>query len=83
MKCRVLFFPVKWFPPSHLLVKLAWYQEQYEIYHAELDYGTRGLSRFQNYVFRNNSHQAVRDTWTLLQGGKEATLQEDQKIINL
>ena len=68
MKGRVIFFPGNYRPPHETWVKLLWYQDQYNLYHAELNYKIKELrlDRFQEVIYRQNSHAAVRDTWKLI-----------------
>jgi hypothetical protein len=35
-------------------------------YNAELSYKSRDFSRFQQYIYRENSHNRIRGTWKLI-----------------
>ena len=82
MTAQIIFFPILWHPPKETLDKLAWYQEKYCEYHDDLNNKTRHLSRGEDYLFRERSHNAVRDTWKLFQGLKESSLQDEDEVIN-
>jgi hypothetical protein len=82
MKAQIIFFPILWHPPKETLDKLAWYQEQYVLYHAELAYKSKHLSPGENYLFRERSHNAVRETWRLFTGLKEEALHDEDDVIN-
>lgn len=65
---KVIFFPTLYVPPDEIKRKLEWYQEHYEIYQRELAYKSKGLSKGELYLYKERSHNAVRDTWKLYQG---------------
>ena len=70
---RCIFFPAIYRPPFETYKKLLWYQEQYDLYHTELNYQIKEmkLNTYQEMVYRQNSHNNVRKTWKLIDGFKE------------
>jgi hypothetical protein len=67
---QVLFFPTFYQPTDEVRRKLIYFQEQMTIYHAELAYKMKGLSRGEQYLYKERSHNAVRDTWLIYTGFK-------------
>lgn len=70
MSAQVIFFPLKHQPNREDQRRLAFIQEQLELYHAELAYKSKGLNQFNTFLFKQSSHQKVRDSWKVLAGGK-------------
>ena len=71
MTAQVIFLNTMYQPPQDVVDKLIYYQQQYEIYHAELAYKMKGLSRGEQYLYKERSHNAVRDTWKIYTGFKD------------
>lgn len=66
MTAQVIFFPVKFSQSEENLRRLKYYQENLEIYHAELAYKTRGWTNWERMIYKTQSHQNIRSTWKLI-----------------
>lgn len=71
MSAQVIFFPLTFTPDMETQNKLIFIQEQLTLYHAELAFKMKNLSRGEAYLFKERSHNNVRDTWKIYQGFKE------------
>jgi hypothetical protein len=69
-KGRVIFFPMKFIQTDEILKKLEFYQEQFNLYHAQIQLDSRNMSAGEKWLFKENSHNRVRDNWKLLDGGE-------------
>lgn len=71
VKGQLIFLNTGYNPGSEERKRLEFYQEQLTLYHAELAYKSKGLSKGEMYLFKERSHNLVRDAWRLYQGMKE------------
>jgi len=66
MKGRIIFFPLKFIQTEEKLAELLRMQNKFCEYQAELSYQSRDFNRFQQHIFRENSHNRIRGTWKLI-----------------
>jgi hypothetical protein len=74
MTAQVIFFPTTYQPDDETVRKLIFFQEQYILYHKDLENKMRHLSRGEQYLFKERSHNAVRDTWRIYKGFKDESI---------
>ncbi len=65
MTAQVIFIG-KYLPNEEEMKRREFIQEQLTLYHAELAFKMREFTRFQQVVFKEQSHNNVRKTWELI-----------------
>lgn len=74
---NVLFFPSTYCPPEEVKKALNFYQEQLTLYHAELAFKSRDFTKFQKFIFKEQSHNRVRKIWRLIKYPPDEVESED------
>lgn len=69
---QVIYLNTLYYPPFDEVLRLDFYQNELEKYHAELAYKSREMTAFDKALYKQKSHKNVQKTWQLLDGGKVA-----------
>jgi hypothetical protein len=67
---NVSFLSTLYFPDEDTRRRLEFYQEQFDLFRAELAFRTRDLPPYQMKLQKEISHNNIRDTWKVIQGEK-------------
>jgi hypothetical protein len=71
MTAQVIFLSNFYYPDEQKRAELEFYQEQMDLYQAELEMLSRDFNEFQKYVFKQNSHNNIRRSWRLILGDND------------
>lgn len=66
MTAQVVYINHFYYPTEEERVRLAWLQDQMDLYQAEMDMLSRDFSEHHQYVFKQSSYNNIRKTWRLI-----------------
>jgi hypothetical protein len=66
MTAQVIFLNTGHSPDEETRIRLEFYQEQFDLFQAEISFQSRDLSPNQKFIMKEKSHNKIRETWSLL-----------------
>lgn len=78
MTAQVIFLSTDYYPDEKELKRLDFYQEQFDLYHAQMAYEIKEqkLNQWQTLIYKERSHGKIRAMWKVLK-----TEQKDEEKV--